>query len=186
MRLGLVLLPPDDVSTMCVQYARKLADGRSARVIVGPGMLPHVTLLHVETEGTDLEPARVFEEARAALLPSYAVSFLALGLLRYDTPYNAPPSSPATMAWLIIPCTPALRDAEQRALALPFARRAIVTTSQGDAFQPHVTLAIWDGELAPATHSLPPELYALRDVKCRLALGVIGPNGTYERTLFEV
>ena len=83
------------------------------------------------------------------------------------------------MAWLIGACTPAMRAAEQAALALPFVSRANVTTSNGDRFQPHVTLAIWDGE-SPSSPTLP----AFEAFDAPLALGVIGPNGVYERTLF--
>ncbi len=165
-----------------MQYASALAAGRVARAVVGPAALPHVTLLHVES---DEDPAAVWREAEAAIAHELPIELLCLGLLRYDTPYNAPAAPPGTMAWIIVPCTRALREAEQTARALPFARRANVTTSNDDRFQPHVTLAIWDGESAPGTAVLPKELFGGRSVRARLALGVIGANGTYERSLFE-
>jgi len=149
--------------------------------VLGPSARAHVTLVHVESEE---DPAVLWADATLAGLPTTCpVDVLSLGLLRYDTPYNAPASSPATMAWLILPCSRALRDAEQRATSLPFVGRARVTTSNGDRFQPHVTLAIWDGETPVEVPALPKELFTT--VSTRLALGVIGPNGVYERSLFE-
>ena len=178
MRLGLVFLPEARVSDACVRYAQALAAGRTPRAVVGPNALPHVTLLHVET-GED--PELLWNEARGALPAQCRVDLLALGLLRYDTPYNAPAAAPATMAWLIAACSRALRDAEQAALSLPSVRRARVTTANGEIFQPHVTLAIWDGETPPGVAVLPKDLFTT--VSTRLTLGVIGPNGVYERTL---
>jgi hypothetical protein len=180
VRLGLVLLPEQGASDACVRYARALALGRPARVVLGPGALPHVSLLHVET---DEDPAALWNEARAALDASYRLDVLALGMLRYDTPYNAPAASPATMAWLIVPCSSALRAAERTAISLPFVRRARVTTANGEIFQPHVTLAIWERETPPPVTVLPKELFT--NIEARLALGVIGANGVYERSLFE-
>lgn len=177
-----MLLPEREASDACVQYAQKLVAGRAARAVLGPGALPHVTLLHVET---DEDPAVVWGEAREKLAHAYVVDFLCLGLLRYDTPYNAPPAPPGTMAWIIVPCSRALREAEQTARALPFAQRSGVTTHNDDRFQPHVTLAIWDVEKAPGTLVLPRELFGGSPIGARLALGVIGANGTYERSLFE-
>lgn len=181
MRLGLVLLPERRASDACVQVATDLVRGRAARALVGPGALPHVTLVHVES---DEDPAVLWREAAAAIAPEHVLDFLCLGLLRYDVPYNAPPAAPGTMAWIIIPCARALRDAEQIALGLPFVGRSQVTTGNGDRFQPHVTLAIWDGEGAVEAAALPRELFG-GGVRARLALGVIGANGTYERSLFE-
>ena len=180
MRLGLVLLPDAAASDGCVRYAQALVVGRAPRAVLGAGALAHVTLLHVET---DQDPELLWEEARGALPAECRLDILALGLLRYDTPYNAPAAAPATMAWLIAACSRALREAEQAALSLPFVRRARVTTANGEIFQPHVTLAIWDGETPPCATVLPKELFT--SASARLALGVIGPNGVYERTLFE-
>jgi hypothetical protein len=185
MRLGLVVLPPAEIAAACVSYAESLTIGRDARMVLGKEKLPHVTLLHVES---DEDPAALFAEAQAVLPPTIALSFLSLGLLRYDTPYNAPmpvPARAATMAWLVIPCTSLLRAAEQRALGLPFVSRARLTTGNGDAFQPHMTLAIWNDETPPGAFSLPKTLLSAPPFACRLALGVVGANGTYERTLLD-
>lgn len=175
MRLGLVVLPVGDAARACVDLAARLVEGRSARAVLGAAALPHVTLLHVES---DADPAALWADAQR--LPR-ALRFepIALGFLRYETPYNAPPAPLATMAWLIGACTPAMRAAEEAALALPFVRRSKVTTSQGDRFQPHVTLAIWDGA-SPSSPTLP----AFEAFDAPLALGVIAANGVYERTLF--
>jgi hypothetical protein len=89
------------------------------------------------------------------------------------------------MAWLIVPATPALRAAEQTALDLAWVRRGRVTTANADRFQPHVTLAIWDGDPSPATAALPRDVLGRTGIEARLALGIIGANGVYERTLFE-
>lgn len=183
MRLGLVLLPDASASEACVRFGASLVRDRTVRAVVGPDALPHVTLLHVES---DDDPAAFWEEAKEKIAPSFTLDVLALGLLRYDAPYNAPPATPATMAWLIIPCTRALREAEQAALALPFVARSRVTTGNGDAFQPHATLAIWDGQVAPHWTSLPTDVIGAARMKTHLALGVIGPNGTYQRTLHSV
>lgn len=180
MRVGLVYLPERTAASAYETLAGGLVVERRPRAVVGPAALPHLSLLHVETER---DPGELWTEARAAVPHVVDFGGLALGLLRYDTPYNAPPAPPATMAWLIVPCSRALRAAEQAALALPFVARAAVTTANEDRFQPHVTLAIWDGEPAPASHALPEEIFAT--TQARLALGVIGPNGTYERSLFE-
>ena len=49
---------------------------------------------------------------------------------------------------------------------------------------PHVTLAIWEGLRGPETLTLPQDTVERDGVVGALALGVIGPNGVYERTLF--
>lgn len=178
MRLGLVYLPDEQTSTACVALSERLVHGGKARVVLGTAKLAHVTVLHVESAE---DPKTFWDEARA--LPSeLPLSFVALAFLRYDTPYNAPPAPAATMAWLIVHPTMALRDVEQRALALPFVVRSEVTTGNGDRFQPHVTTAIWEGGIIALSEA--PEL-ATRAFVGRLALGVIGPNGVYERTLFS-
>jgi hypothetical protein len=178
MRLGLVYLPEKNASDACERLSAELVANRSARVQLGPGVKAHITLLHVETEE---DPASLWSEC-GSLDDCVRLDLLALAFLRYDTPYNAPPAGPATMAWLIVPATRFLRAAEQHALALPSVRRARVTTANDDAFQPHVTVAIWEGDhpIAP-----PKELAPLKGIEARLALGTIGANGVYERTLFS-
>jgi len=183
MRLGLVLLPDEEASASCVRFAEMIVGDHTPRVVVGPDALPHVTLLHIES---DEDPQTFWREAKGAIAPAFSLDVLALGLLRYDTPYNAPAADPATMAWLIIPCSRALREAEQIALGLPVVTRARVTTGNGDLFQPHVTLAIWDGETPPYSAVLPFEIFGGRCMTARLALGEIGANGTYRRTLHAV
>lgn len=182
MRLGLVLLPDPVTSAACVRHAASLIEGRRVRVVVGPSALPHVSLLHVETED---DPAALWEQARVALPARLPLDLLAQAFLRYDEPYNAPPAPPGTMAWLIVPASPALRGAEQIALDLPFVRGSIVTTSNGARFQPHVTLAVWDDVVGPGTFGLPAGLVGARDVQTRLALGIMGPDGAHTRTIFE-
>ncbi len=177
MRLGLVLLPPPAFSRTCADFARALVVDRTPRVVLGGDALAHVTLVHVET---DRDPVDVWNAFRGVLPASLPIQVQALGLLRYDVPYNAPPAAPATMAWLMIPGTPALRAAEQTAIGaidLP------PTTGIHDQFQPHMTIAIWEGEVPPALAVLPRDLF--QTVEATLALGVIGPNGTYQRTLFS-
>lgn len=176
-----MLLPEERASRACEAYARALVVDRAPRAVLGSDALAHVTLLHVET---DEDPSGLWAEAVAGLPRSMRLDALALGLLRYDTPYHAPAADPATMAWLIVPCTEALRAAERRAAALPFVARSEVTTSNGDRFQPHVTLAIWEGEAPPSPVRLPEELFG--PMEATLALGVIGPNGTYQRTLYSI
>jgi len=175
-RLGLVYLPTPEVSARIVRYAHALVTGLSARVVVGPAALPHLTLLHVET---DRPPAEVFAEARETVPARCRFGIGALGLLRYDTPYNAPPAPPGTMAWLMVPCSEALRAAERAACASPAFRGMTVTTGNGDTFQPHLTIAMWDGHEAPRTFAPPADLLPCGDLEGTLALGVIGENGTF-------
>lgn len=196
MRLGLVYLPDPESMARCVALSESLARGQKARVVLGEGRVPHVTLLHVETNGAGAAEA-LWREAVASLPKAMLMSFRALALLRYDRPYNAPDNAPrqsadnapdgappATMAYLIVPCTKALREAEERALSLPFVRGVTVTTGNGERFMPHVTLAIWEGLRGPETLTLPQDTVERDGVVGALALGVIGPNGVYERTLF--
>ena len=179
MRLGLVYLPSPEASDLCVRYAASLVRGLSARVVVGAWALPHLSLLHAET---DRSPDSLFAEARAAI-PAYCTfDVVSLGLLRYDTPYNAPPAPPATMAWLMVPCSDALRSAERTAVALPGFVGVPITTGNGDDFQPHLTIAMWEGHTAPATFE-PADLIPKKGIQGTLALGLIGPNGVYTRTL---
>jgi 2'-5' RNA ligase len=180
MRLGLVLLPPPDIAQACVRYAEELVRGRRPRMVLGEGRAPHLTLLHAET---DVAPEQAWGEAIAVLAPTLRFDLLALGLLRYDTPYFAPAAPPATMAYLIVPTREELRAAEKAARTLSWATR--VTTGNGARFQPHFTLAIWEGEEGPAAVRLPKDLIGRVDIEGRLALGVIGPNGVYAETLFE-
>ncbi|MEI2616642.1 MAG: hypothetical protein V9F06_03230 [Thermomicrobiales bacterium] len=188
MRLGLVYLPDPESMARCVALSESLARGQKARVVLGDGRVPHVTLLHVETNGAGAAEA-LWREAVASLPKAMLMSFRALAFLRYDRPYNAPDNAPdgappATMAYLIVPCTKALREAEERALSLPFVRGVTVTTGNGERFMPHVTLAIWEGLRGPETLTLPQDTVERDGVVGALALGVIGPNGVYERTLF--
>lgn len=176
-----MLLPDHATSAAYVGFAESLVRDRVRRAVVGPEALPHVTLLHIES---DEDPAIFWREAEPVIPAAFSLDVLALGLLRYDTPYNAPAAERATMAWLIIALHRALREAEQTALGLPIVARSRVTTGNGDLFQPHVTLAIWDGETPPASSALPTEIFGRR-ITARLALGEIGANGTYRRTLFS-
>ncbi len=182
MRLGLVYLPSPEVSARCVRYAESLLEGLTPRMLVGPGALPHLSLLHVESE---LPPQRLFDEALGALPPRCTFDILALGLMPYDDPYNAPPASPATMAWLIVPCSASLRALERAAVALAVLRGLPITTGNGDDFQPHLTIATWEGRRAPLAFAPPVDLIPTKGLEGRLALGIIGANGVYERTLFE-
>ena len=54
-----------------------------------------MTLLHAES---DVEPAVAWREAREALSPVHRLDVLALALLRYDAPYNAPPAPPTPVS----------------------------------------------------------------------------------------
>lgn len=203
MRLGLVYLPEPDVSAACVAYARALVRERTPRMVVGPGALPHLTIVHVESadagradgadgaggEGGEGGPEPIaralLERALAAgVPPTCTFDVQALGLLRYDAPYNVPlegaSPGPATMAWLMVPCSAALRSAERAAVAAVHPRP--ITTGNGDAFQPHMTIAMWEGH-AGAPFEPPLELLPRAGVAGTLAVGLVGPNGTYVRTL---
>jgi hypothetical protein len=179
MRLGLVYLPSQDVSEQCVRYAASLVRGLRPRVVVGERALPHLSLLHAET---DRSPASLFAEARERMPLHCVFDVVSLGLLRYDTPYNAPPAPPATMAWLMVPCTEALRTAERAAVSLPGLRGVPITTGNGDDFQPHLTIAMWEGHTAPTAFE-PADLVPKKGIRGTLAVGLIGPNGVYEKTL---
>lgn len=180
MRLGLVYLPAAAASAAMVSFARDLVVGREARMVVGENALPHLTLLHVET---DASPALLFEAAKAKLPARLRFDVVSLGLLRYDTPYNAEPAPPATMAWLLVPNTEALRAAERVSLGLPGFRNAEVTTGNGDAFVPHLTIAMWEGHLPPTTFDPTRDDVFTKGIEGALALGTIGKNGTFERVL---
>ena len=182
MRLGLVYLPSPDVSRDCVAFAESLVTSVKPRMVIGPDALPHISLLHVETDNS---PQAIFEEAREVLPTSCSFDILGLGLLRYDTPYMAPAAGPGTMAWLVVPCTAGLRSAERVAVSLPVLRGILTTTGNGDDFQPHLTIAVWDGLVPPSSFAPPATLVPSRGLEGRLALGAIGPNGVYMRTLFS-
>ena len=181
MRLGLVYLPSPEAREHCVRFARSLVEGLTPRVVVGEGALPHLSLLHAETERS---PERLFEEARERIALTCTFDVVSLGLLRYDAPYNAPPAVPATMAWLMVPCTEALRAAERAAVSLPGLTGETITTGNGDDFQPHLTIAMWEGHTAPVAFE-PSDLIPRKGIPGTLALGLIGPNGVYEKTLFS-
>ena len=89
------------------------------------------------------------------------------------------------MAWLLAYCSSRLRAIEQIALDLPSVQRARITTGNGEQFQPHFTLAIWDGSPGAVDVALPEEIAAEPRFDGRLALGRIGPNGVYEESFFE-
>ena len=180
MRLGLVYLPAAAASDAMVSFAHDLVVGREARMVVGENALPHLTLLHVET---DASPALLFEAAKVKLPPRLRFDVVSLGLLRYDTPYNAEPAPPATMAWLLVPNTEALRAAERASLTLPGFRDAEVTTGNRDAFVPHLTIAMWEGHLPPTTFDPTRDDVFAKGIEGALALGAIGKNGTFERVL---
>lgn len=182
MRVGLVLLPEPPVSELCATTSRALVAGRGPRVVLGARALAHVSLLHVELDRCDVDAA--WRETREALPLEAVLSGMGLALLPYTTPYNAPPDPrAATMAYLIVPCTPAVRLMEERALSLGWVRAGRVTTGNGDHFQPHVTLAIWDGTVWPASEDLAAPLVHRGAFRARLALGVIVENGVYRETL---
>ena len=183
MRLGLVLLPEPSVSEACIATSRALVAARSARVVLdATRALAHVSILHVELDRCD--PAAAWAETEASLPREAELSGMSLALLPYTAPYNAPHDPrTATMAYLIVPCTAALRAMEERALGLEWVRAGRVTTGNGDRFQPHVTLAIWDGAVWPARDDLAAPLARRGPFRARLALGVIGENGVYRETL---
>lgn len=181
MRLGLVYLPSSEVSEHCVRYAASLVRGLKARVVVGEHALPHLSLLHAETEGS---PESLFSEACERIALHCTFDVVSLGLLRYDVPYNAPAAPPATMAWLMVPCTEALRTAERAAVSLPGLVGVPLTTGNGDDFQPHLTIAMWEGHTAPPAFD-PSDLIPKKGIRGTLAVGLIGPNGVYEKTLIS-
>lgn len=189
MRIGLVFLPDEPTTQACERLSAALVRDRRPRVTLGPGRLAHVSLLHVEVPSVDggIDADGAWAECAAALPAEVELSFMGLALLDYSTPYNvapgAAPAAAATMAYLMVPCTEALRRAERAAAALGWVRAARITTGNGDAFAPHVTAAIWDGPRWPATEDLAAEPIARGRFGARLALGVIGENGVYERTL---
>ena len=183
MRLGLVYLPSPELSLACDRFAERLTASVQRRMVLGAQALAHLSLLHVEAPFDDeADAGRLWTEASGVLPAQISFDVLALGLLRYDTPYNAPAAPPATMAWLIAPCTFALRRAERAAVVLPSFAALARTTHNADAFQPHFTIAMWEGHSAPAFDP-PADLLPSTGHTGRLALGVIGPNGTYVRTL---
>lgn len=174
MRVALVYLFESAVVDTCERVAERLCAGRSVLACVGRNAAPHLTLVHVEVPGNgDLDT--IWREAVRDLPALVTLEFLALGTLAYEPAAGA-------MAWVIVPCTPALRAAEQAALALPSLRGLPVMTQNGEHFQPHLTLAIWQGSTAPQPIELPRELLPRQGVVGRLALGEIGPHGTYLRT----
>lgn len=177
MRLALVYLFDPEIARACVRFAATIAAGRAAVACLGEHALPHLTLLHADTHEA---PERIWQDARDRLPAEATVEFLALGALRqHDSPAGG------GMAWLVVPCTPTLRAAEQHALGLPSLQNAEIVTCNGDRFQPHVTLALWDGDTTPAALELPADLVPRRGVVGRLALGAIGPYGTYLRTFHQ-
>lgn len=180
MRIGLVLLPTETTARELEALSQRVApDAPSTRVVLGPGRAAHVTLLHVES---DDDPEILWREAARTLPHRIEVDPVGLAMLHYAVPYNAPPAPPGTMAWLILQTTPTLRAAETAALALPSLRGRPIPTGNGARFQPHVTLAIWEGAAPPSVWLLPEPLRP--PFEATLALGVIGPNGVYARTLF--
>ena len=181
MRLGLVYLPSPEARDHCVRFARSLVTGLPPRVVVGERALPHLSLLHAET---DRSPEGLFAEARERIPLHCTFDVISLGLLRYDAPYNAPPAAPATMAWLMVPCTEAIRAAERAAVSLSGLRGVPITTGNGDDFQPHITIAMWEGHTAPVAFD-PSDLIPKKGIPGTLALGLIGPNGVYEETLIS-
>jgi hypothetical protein len=184
MRLGLVYLPSPELSVAFESFALALTAHVQRRMVLGPEAQAHLSLLHVEAPlRNDGDAERLWTEAAQALPAQVRFDLLALGLLRYDTPYNAPPAPPATMAWLIAPCTQALRSAERAAVALPSFASLGCTTQNADAFQPHFTIAMWEGYAAPTFE--PPAFLPSTQHTGHLALGEVGPNGTYVRTLYS-
>lgn len=185
MRIGLVLLPDEPTTRACERVSAELVRERRPRVTLGPERLAHVTLLHAELPEIDAPAA--WSACEAALPRSLPLSIMGLALLSYTRPYNVPPerapAEAATMAYLMVPCTAALRAAERASLELAWVRAGTVTTGNRDAFAPHVTAAIWDGPRWPAADDLAAEVIARGPFVARLALGVIGENGVYERTL---
>lgn len=183
MRLGLVYLPDAASSEACVRLSSRLVERGVPRVTLGPGRLPHVSIVHVES---DADPGLLWREAERALPKQLTMTFAALAFLPYTEPYNAAHAvlAPHHMAYLIVPCTSALRDAEAAALTLPEVSRTGTTTGNGDDFMPHVTAAIWEGQAPSDLLALSSDVVPRRGVVGSLALGVIGPNGVYERTVF--
>ena len=178
MRLALVYLFEAEISRACVQLSARIAASCDAVAQLGEQAQPHLTLLHVESNG---DPAAIWREAVDRLPSELTFELLAFAALRQDV-------SPigGGMAWLVVPCTPALRDAEERALALTSLRGSRLHTLNGDRFQPHLTLALWDGEPALPVLPWPNDLVPRQGVRGRLALGEIGPYGTYRSTFHSV
>lgn len=175
VRLGLVLLFDDDFGAACVAYSAALLRERSAIMQLGEQALPHVSLLHADT---DRAPAEIWADASRHLEAEYTLETHSVALL--------PHGDSGRMAYLIVPCTPALRAAEVRALALESLQDAPIATRNGDSFQPHFTVAIWEGRDSIATTELPADVVPRTALVGRLALVEIGPHGTCRRVVNEV
>lgn len=175
MRLGLVLLFDDGFAAACVAYSAALVEGRTARMQLGEQALPHLSLLHADT---DRPPAEIWADASKRLEPEYTIETHSVALLPRD-------DAPGRMVYLIVPCTPALREAEARALALASLHGAPIPTRNGERFQPHFTVAIWEGPKSLATSELPVDVVPRTALVGRLALVEIGPHGTCRRVLHQ-
>lgn len=170
-----MLLFDEAFATACERYASTLVHEREVLACLGPAAMPHLSLLHVDTERS---PEQIWADATSALEPTYTIESHSLSLLPYQGELGR-------MAYLIVPCTPALRRAEERALQLPSLRDAPVATRNGERFQPHLTLAIWAGPAPVATTELAADVVPREGIQGRLALVEIGNHGTCRRILHE-
>lgn len=181
MRFGLVFVPEEDVRLACEELSARLVNGARPRATLGAGALTHITLAHFETP---LAPSELWSTLRAKLPATMVVDFQGLALLAYDRPYNAPHRDEVgVIGWLCVLLSEELRRAEREAVAALSMLEGTITTRNGRFYNPHVTLAVWDGS-GDVAGALAHPLVSRTGVACRLSLGRVGENGVLE-SLFE-
>ncbi len=175
MLSGLVYLPDPETSALCVEYANEVTEAGGSRSSLGPGGIPHVSLIHTNA---DIDPEVAWKEAAASVPPTVRMNTSGLVIQPYPRTYNGPDDEgPGVLSWLLVIPSEDLLGARAKAMELSWVKAGQKLNS-GPAFQPHLTLGISDAYPNPV--SLPPEILTRIGIHGRLALGRIGKHGVFQ------
>lgn len=141
--------------------------GSSAGVMLGPGSLPHLTLLQIDAAPSEAE--QLWSEASSVRNPTVELTFAGLCLL---------PAPDDSEVWVEVPAlkSDALDELQHDLMSLPMVQGRRIFNGVGDGFRPHVTLSLLSD--APQAISIRILSGALlrRKVQGHLALGINGEN----------
>ena len=150
LAIDVAILLPDDVSRRAIELSANLPKEESQGLLLGPGHLPHITLLQLFVSIDDLDAC--LERMGEVVAPHPAIALRVTG-----------PATGSRTVWMEIAKTPALVQLHTRLLdaALPFERsggdatafydrdardRDVAwvagyrATASGTSFRPHITL----------------------------------------------
>lgn len=178
MPYGIVLLPIGQAEDFLIARAASLDAGDNVLMRVGPTTPPHVSILHMDCSSGDALGwwGRVLEKVDSVIeVEASCLGLSAIERGNYHVPEGGVYVGLEVLRRRGLEKVNAVSTAEAEEIGGP------VLTGFGDGFRPHITLGIFERvpEISSSTLS---ELLDLT-FEMRLALGVLGPYGTFPKIL---